>query len=134
MLSESYTPGNLTLRNRLVMAPMTRNRASSEHVPTPIMAEYYAQRADVGLIVSEGTSRSPDGLGYARIPALFNTEHVAAWQPVTNAVHAKAGRMFAQLMHTARASATANLPKGARVVGPMRRALMVSSCTARTAT
>lgn len=123
MLFESYPLGKLRLRNRLVMAPMTRNRATSDNVPTPIMAEYYAQRADVGLIISEGTSPSPDGLGYARIPGLFNAEHVAAWKPVTDAVHAQGGRIFVQLMHTGRASTELNLPDGARIVGPMAIAM-----------
>jgi len=106
-----------------VMAPMTRNRATAEHVPTPIMATYYAERADIGLLITEGTSPAPDGLGYARIPGLFSDEQVAAWKPVTAAVHAKGGKIFAQLMHTGRASHALNLPAGARVVGPMAVAL-----------
>ena len=123
MLFESYQLGPITLANRLVMAPMTRNRASADHVPTPMMAEYYAERADLGLIITEGTSPAPDGLGYPRIPGLFNAEHVAAWRTVTDAVHARGGRIFVQLMHTGRASHTANLPEGARVVGPMAEAM-----------
>jgi N-ethylmaleimide reductase len=129
VLFESYTLGDVSLRNRLVMAPMTRNRATSDHVPTPMMAEYYAQRADVGLIITEGTSPSPDGLGYARIPGLYNAEHVAAWKTVTDAVHAKGGRMFVQLMHTGRASVAVNLPDGARVVGPVAVAMPESIVT-----
>jgi N-ethylmaleimide reductase len=123
MLFEPYTLGAMTLRNRLVMAPMTRSRASIDHVPTPIMVEYYATRADLGLIITEGTSPSPNGLGYARIPGLFNAEHVAAWRPVTDAVHARGGRIVVQLMHTGRASAAANLPAGARTVGPVATAM-----------
>ncbi len=123
MLFEPYVLGALTLRNRLVMAPMTRNRATSEHVPTPIMATYYAQRASLGLQITEGTSPSADGLGYARIPGLFTARQVAAWKPVTDAVHAKGARIFAQLMHTGRASHVANMPAGARVVGPMAVAM-----------
>ena len=118
MLFQPYTLGDLTLRNRVVMAPMTRNRANSDNVPTPIMAGYYAQRAGVGLIVTEGTSPSPDGLGYPRIPGLFNAAQVEGWRAVTDAVHAAGGRIFVQLMHTGRVSAAANLPEGARVVGP----------------
>ena len=116
MLYEPYTLGKVTLRNRLVMAPMTRNRASADHTPTPIMAEYYAQRASVGLLITEGTAPSADGAGYARIPGLYSDAQVAAWRPVTAAVHALGGRIFAQLMHTGRASHVDNLPAGARVI------------------
>jgi N-ethylmaleimide reductase len=123
MLFESYALGPITLQNRLVMAPMTRSRATTDHVPTPIMVDYYAARADLGLIIAEGTSPSADGLGYARIPGLFTPEHVAAWRPITDAVHARGGRIFVQLMHTGRASAVANLPAGARVVGPVAVAM-----------
>jgi N-ethylmaleimide reductase len=123
MLFEPYDLRGLSLRNRIVMAPMTRARATADHVPTPIMADYYAARADIGLIISEGTSPAPDGLGYARIPGLFNAEHVEAWKVVTDAVHEKGGRIFVQLMHSGRVSAAANLPEGARVVGPMAEAM-----------
>ncbi len=123
MLFESYTLGPITLRNRLVMAPMTRSRASADHVPTPMMVDYYAARADIGLIITEGVSPAPDGLGYARIPGLFTAEHVAAWRPITDAVHERGGRIFVQLMHTGRASAAANLPAGARTVGPVAEAM-----------
>ncbi len=116
MLFDSFTLGRVTLRNRLVMAPMTRNRATPDHVPTPIMATYYAQRAQLGLIVTEGTAPAPDGAGYARIPGLYSAEQVAAWRPVTDAVHAAGGAIFVQLMHTGRASHVDNMPSGARVV------------------
>ena len=116
MLFEAYQLGRMTLRNRLVMAPMTRNRATSDHIPTPIMAEYYLQRATLGLIVTEGTAPSADGAGYARIPGLYTAAQVTAWTPVTAAVRAAGGHIFAQLMHTGRASHTANLPVDARVV------------------
>lgn len=116
MLFDSFALGPITLRNRLVMAPMTRNRATADHVPTPIMATYYAQRASHGLIITEGVAPSADGAGYARIPGLYNAEQVAAWKPVTAAVHAAGGRIFVQLMHTGRASHVDNLPAGARVV------------------
>ncbi len=129
MLFESYDLGGLTLANRLVMAPMTRNRASADNVPTPIMAEYYAQRADVGLIITEGTSPSPDGVGYPRIPGLYNQAQVDGWKKVTDAVHAKGACIFLQIMHTGRASASANLPEGARVVGPMAVAMPESVYT-----
>lgn len=116
MMFTSYKLGRITLRNRLVMAPMTRNRATADHIPTPMMAEYYAQRASLGLQITEGTAPSADGAGYARIPGLYNQAQVDAWTPVTAAVHAVGGSIFAQLMHTGRASHTANLPAGARVV------------------
>lgn len=123
MLFESYDLAGLPLANRLVMAPMTRNRASAANVPTAIMAEYYAQRADVGLIITEGTSPSPDGVGYPRIPGLYNQKQVEGWKHVTKAVHEKGARIFLQIMHTGRASVTVNLPQGARVVGPMNVAM-----------
>ena len=116
MLFDAFTLGKVTLRNRLVMAPMTRNRATADHVPTEIMATYYAQRASIGLIISEGTAPSADGAGYARIPGLYSDTQVAAWKAVTDAVHAAGGHIFAQLMHTGRASHVDNLPTGARVV------------------
>jgi N-ethylmaleimide reductase len=108
----------LSLRNRAVMAPLTRNRATADHLPTPMMAEYYAQRATMGLIISEGTSPSADGLGYARIPGLFSEAQVSGWKVVTDAVHAKGGAIVVQFMHCGRASHVDNLPTGARIVGP----------------
>jgi N-ethylmaleimide reductase len=117
MLFEPYQLGGITLSNRVVMAPMTRSRAE-RNVPNALMAEYYAQRASAGLIVTEGVSPSPNGLGYARIPGIFNDEQVEGWRLVTRAVHAAGGRIFAQFMHTGRVAHSANLPKGARVVGP----------------
>jgi N-ethylmaleimide reductase len=118
MLFAHFDLRGLSLNNRMVMAPMTRNRATAAHVPTSLMREYYEQRASFGLIVTEGTSPSADGLGYARIPGMFSAAQIAAWRPVTNAVHAKGGRIFVQLMHCGRASSVLNLPAGARVVGP----------------
>ena len=116
MLFDSYQLGRITLRNRVVMAPMTRNRATAAHVPTPAIATYYQQRASIGLIITEGTAPSPDGAGYARIPGLYNDEQVIAWRAVTEAVHAEGGHIFAQLMHTGRASHLSNMPEGSRVV------------------
>jgi N-ethylmaleimide reductase len=83
------------------------------------MADYYRQRATAGLIITEGTSPSPNGLGYARIPGLFNDAQVRGWKAVTDAVHAKGGKIFVQLMHTGRVAHVANLPHGAQVLGPM---------------
>jgi N-ethylmaleimide reductase len=109
--------GRTSLKNRVVMAPMTRSRAVGG-VPNDLMARYYAQRAGAGLIVTEGTSPSPNGLGYARIPGLFNASQVQGWRKVTSEVHRAGGRIFVQLMHTGRVSHPANLPDGARVLAP----------------
>ena len=118
LLSSPYRLGKLELKNRAVMAPMTRSRAIG-NVPNELMATYYAQRAgDAGLILTEGTSPSPNGLGYPRIPGLFDDAQVRGWKLVTDAVHAKGGRIFVQLMHTGRVSHVANLPKGGRVLAP----------------
>jgi N-ethylmaleimide reductase len=116
-LFSTFQLGSLPLKNRLVMAPLTRSRAIG-NVPNDLMARYYAQRATAGLIVTEGTSPSPNGLGYARIPGLFSTDQVAGWRKVTSAVHQEAARIFVQLMHTGRVSHPANLPAGARVLAP----------------
>jgi N-ethylmaleimide reductase len=99
-----FTPirmGNLQLRNRIVMAPLTRMRAGSiDHVPTRHQVDYYGQRASAGLIVSEATAISPDGFGWADTPGLWSTEQVRGWRRVTDAVHAAGGRIIAQLWHT----------------------------------
>jgi N-ethylmaleimide reductase len=116
-LFSSYTLGRISLANRLVMSPMTRSRALG-NVPNELMAQYYAQRAEAGLIVTEGTSPSPNGLGYARIPGLFTGEQVQGWKKVTHAVHAAGSRIFVQLMHTGRVTHPDNLPKGARMLAP----------------
>jgi len=118
MLFDPFSARTLELSNRLVMSPMTRSRATPGHTPTPLMATYYAQRAGAGLIITEGTSPSPNGLGYARIPGLYDAEQAQAWKAVTAAVHARGGRIFVQLMHTGRVSHAANLPVGAEVLGP----------------
>ena len=110
--------GPLALQNHLVMAPLTRSRAIG-NIPNELMAEYYAQRAaSVGLIITEGTSPAPNGLGYARIPGMFSAEQVEGWKLATNAVHAKGAKMFVQLMHCGRISHQLNLPKGERVLAP----------------
>lgn len=119
MLFDSVQVRALTLRNRTVMAPMTRSRAVEANTPNALMATYYAQRASAGLIITEGTSPSPNGLGYARIPGLFNAAQVAGWKLVTDAVHAQGGKIVIQFMHTGRVTHVANLPAGAEVVGPV---------------
>lgn len=118
MLFDPLSARSLYTRNRLVMSPMTRNRAVEANTPNAQMAEYYGQRAAAGLIVTEGTSPSPNGLGYPRIPGLFNDAHVKGWRLVTDAVHARGGRIFIQFMHTGRVGNAVNLPAGAEVVGP----------------
>lgn len=118
MLFTTFSAPSLQLRNRIVMAPMTRSRAVENNMPNALMAEYYGQRASAGLIISEGTSPSPNGLGYARIPGLFNEAHVQGWKLVTDAVHARGGKIFVQLMHTGRVAHVANLPAGAEVLAP----------------
>lgn len=117
ILFELYTSGTLRLQNRIVMAPMTRSRAIG-NVPNDLMAEYYRQRSSAGLIVTEGTAPSPNGLGYARIPGLFSAAQVEGWRKVTAAVHGGGAKIFAQLMHTGRITHPLNLPKGAEVVAP----------------
>ena len=117
-LFEPYTLGKLQLRNRIVMAPMTRSRAVESNTANQLMAEYYAQRAGAGLIITEGTSPSPNGTGYARIPGIWAKHQIAGWKKVTHAVHARSGRIFVQLMHTGRVGHPLNLPAGAQVVAP----------------
>lgn len=109
--------GSLPLKNRIVMAPLTRSRAIG-NLPNALMEQYYRLRADAGLIITEGTSPSPNGLGYPRIPGLFNQEQVEGWRRVTDGVHQAGGRIFVQLMHTGRVSHPANLPAGASVIAP----------------
>jgi N-ethylmaleimide reductase len=118
MLFDPVTLRSLMLANRAVMAPMTRNRAVDANTANALMAEYYGQRAGAGMIITEGTSPSPNGLGYARIPGLFQQSHVEGWRLVTSAVHARGGKIFVQVMHTGRVTHIANLPQGAEVIGP----------------
>lgn len=115
LLFSSYKLGDIALKNRVVMAPMTRSRAIG-NIPNEMMAEYYSQRTDAGLLITEGTSPSPNGLGYARIPGLFNQEQVNGWIKVTNAVHNKGGNIFVQLMHTGRVSHPLNMSANAKII------------------
>jgi N-ethylmaleimide reductase len=116
-LFSTFQLASLPLKNRFVMAPLTRSRAIG-NVPNDLMARYYAQRASAGLIITEGTSPSPNGLGYARIPGLFTQDQVAGWRKTTSAVHQDAARIFIQLMHTGRVSHPANLPAGTEILAP----------------
>ena len=118
MLFEPFSLRATQLSNRTVMSPLTRSRASDNNTPNQLMATYYAQRASAGLLITEGTSPSPNGLGYARIPGLFNDAQVQGWKLVTDAVHAKGGKIVVQLMHTGRVTHQANLPAGAEALGP----------------
>jgi N-ethylmaleimide reductase len=103
-LFDNYRLGDLTLPNRVVMAPMTRVRAATGGLATPAMATYYAQRATAGLIVSEGVQPNAVGQSNPGTPGLYTDEHVDSWRPVTAAVHANGGRIFAQIMHGGRVS------------------------------
>jgi N-ethylmaleimide reductase len=109
--------GDLILGNRIVMAPMNRNRALNNQ-PNALMTEYYAQRSNAGLIITEGTSPSPNGLGHARMPGIYTKSQIQAWRQITNAIHENGGKVFLQLMHTGRVGHTHNLPSGARVLAP----------------
>lgn len=109
--------GPMILQNHLVMAPMTRSRAT-DNIPNTLMLEYYTQRATAGLIVTEGTSPSPNGLGYPRIPGIFSPAQVEGWKPITHAVNARGAKIFVQLMHCGRISHPLNLPEGARMLAP----------------
>lgn len=110
--------GRHTLANRVAMAPMTRSRAKADGTPGTLAAEYYGQRASVGLIVTEGTQPSDDGQGYLTTPGIYTDAHVAGWKQVTAAVHDQGGRIFIQLMHAGRMSHPDNTPHHRRGVAP----------------
>ncbi len=114
---ESLTVGRWQLPQRFVMAPLTRNRAGAGHAPTALNAEYYAQRAGAGLIITEGTAPSQVGQGYLDVPGLYTDEQVAGWRLVADAVHARGGVVVAQLMHAGRIAHTDN-KDGAETVAP----------------
>ena len=110
--------GPYHLANRIVMAPLTRSRAGVNGLATPLMVEYYAQRASAGLIVAEGTNISAQGRGYAFTPGIYSDAQVKAWRPVTEAVHSRGGRIFPQLWHVGRVSHPWLQPGGALPVAP----------------
>jgi N-ethylmaleimide reductase len=116
-LFKEFELGNTTLKNKIVMAPMTRSRAI-DNVPNDIMAKYYQQRSSAGLIITEGISPSPNGLGYPRIPGLFSQAQMDGWKLTTEAVHASGGKIFAQIMHTGRVSHPDNMSPEAKVLAP----------------
>jgi N-ethylmaleimide reductase len=117
-LFDSHRMGQLTLANRIVMAPLTRNRAGAGNVPTALTAEYYAQRAGAGLIVAEASQVCPEGQGYQDTPGIHSDAQVAAWKQVTDAVHARGGKIFLQLWHVGRISHVSLQPNGQAPVAP----------------
>ena len=125
-LFDPVRAGDLHLSNRVVMAPLTRNRAPGA-VPTPLMAQYYTQRASAGLLITEATAISAQGQGYADVPGLYGTEQLDGWKRVTDAVHAKGGKIVVQLWHVGRVSHVDLQPDGQKPVAP-------SAITAKTKT
>ena len=103
-LLSSYKFGGMTLRNRMVMAPMTRCRATEGNIPHPLAVTYYAQRVSAGLIITEGSQVSPQGVGFNRTPGIYSSEQVAGWKKITDAVHRGGGHIFLQLWHVGRMS------------------------------
>lgn len=118
VLFEPYKLGDITLANRVVMAPLTRNRAGEGLVPSPLAAEYYAQRASAGLIIAEATQVSAQAQGYQDTPGIYSDAQVAGWRKVTGAVHARGGRIFLQMWHTGRVSHRSVQPHGHAPVAP----------------
>lgn len=110
--------GPYELTNRLVMAPMTRSRALADGTPTPLIAEYYAQRAGLGLILTEATQPSDIGQGNVNTPGIYTAAHIEGWKQVTSAVHARGGRVFIQIMHVGRMSHPDNVVGGLQAVAP----------------
>ena len=120
-MADIFSPmqlGDIELANRIIMAPMTRDRAGEGGVPTSIMAEYYAQRASAGLIITEGTQPSKVGKGYWRTPGVHSEDQIAGWRTVTDAVHVKGGKIVMQIMHVGRAAVQANKGEGVDTIAP----------------
>jgi len=117
-LYQPFQLGRITLANRMVMAPLTRNRAEAGNVPGPMTIEYYAQRASVGLIIAEATQVSAQAQGYIATPGVHSPEQIAGWKQVTDAVHAKGGKIFLQIWHTGRMSHTSFQPGEQAPVAP----------------
>ena len=128
-LFDPLTLGDITLPNRIIMAPLTRARAGAERIPNALMAQYYAERASAGLIISEATSVTPMGVGYADTPGLWSAEQVEGWKLVTKAVHQAGGRIFAQLWHVGRVShpmfLNGELPVSASAIAPQGHVSLV---------
>lgn len=117
LLFSPFKLGPLELKNRIVMAPMTRSRAIN-NIPNAIMAQYYGDRASAGLLITEGVAPSENGCGYARIPGLWSEDQLKGWKEVTTAVHNKGGKIFAQIMHTGRASHLENMNANTVILAP----------------
>lgn len=117
-LFEPYRLGAITLSNRIVMAPLTRNRAASGFVPGPLATEYYSQRASAGLLVTEASQISQQGQGYQDTPGIYSKEQIAGWKKVTEAVHARGGHIYIQLWHVGRISHTSLQPDNGAPVAP----------------
>jgi N-ethylmaleimide reductase len=117
-LLEPFRLGPITLPNRLVMAPLTRNRAVEGLVPGPLAVDYYAQRASAGLLITEASQVSQQGQGYQDTPGIYSKEQVAGWRKITDRVHARGGRIFIQLWHVGRVSHTSLQPSGGKPVAP----------------
>jgi N-ethylmaleimide reductase len=123
--------GAISAANRIVMAPLTRDRAGPGHVPTPLMATYYEQRASAGLIVTEATQISPEGQGYLDTPGIYSAEQIAGWRRVTGAVHAQGGKIVLQLWHVGRISHVSLLPNGQPPVSSTARRANGKTFTAK---
>src|ERR1035437_7198263 len=125
--------GELHLPNRIIMAPLTRLRGTSKHIPTQLMIEYYTQRAGAGLIISEGIPVVPQGVGYANVPGIWSPDQIEAWKLVTKAVHQAEGRIFAQIWHVGRISAPrfleGKLPVAPRSIRPAGQVCLVRPVT-----
>lgn len=112
----AYSKNGFVLKNHIVMAPMTRSRAT-DNIPNDLMTTYYGQRTGAGLIITEGTAPTPEALGYPRIPGIFNEAQIAGWKKITTRVHHDGSKMFLQLMHTGRIGHIDNLSAGAILLG-----------------
>src|SRR5690606_29898144 len=119
--SDLFEKQNFKLKNHAVMAPMTRTRAIG-NAPNTLMAEYYGQRTEAGLIITEGTAPVPNALGYPNIPGIFNQEQIDGWKLITQKVHKDGTKIFLQLMHTGRMGHVDSLPENAILVAPSDKA------------
>ena len=117
-LFSPLTLGDLQLKNRIIMAPMTRSRAETDGCANALMADYYQQRASAGLIITEGVYPSEDGKGYCRTPGIVTAEHIQSWQAVSSGVHAKGGKIVMQIMHCGRIAHAANKQANSKTVAP----------------
>ena len=117
-LWQPFTLGRVELPHRLALSPMTRNRAEADGTPGPLVAEYYGQRASLGLLITEGTQPSEDGQGYAGTPGIYTPAHIEGWRAVADAVHTGGGALFIQLMHVGRISHPDNTPHHRQAVAP----------------